>query len=74
MARFITLHRQVLRDGLVTVEAYVNVDQITYVSSQYGNNNLTFVGMPSGFVEAVESPEEIMRLINDGMSRRLRGA
>lgn len=63
MARFITLHREILRERLEKVEAYVNVEQITYISQQSGKTNCTFVGLPSGFVEAIESPEEIMNLI-----------
>ena len=63
MARFITLHREILRERLEKVEAYVNVEQITYISPQSGKTNRTFVGLPSGFVEAIESPEEIINLI-----------
>ena len=63
MARFIKLHREILRGELKTVEVYVNVEQITYISQQTGNSKFTFVGLPSGFVEAIESTEEIMNLI-----------
>ena len=52
MARFITLHREILKEKLEKTEVFVNVEQITYISKQSGKTNFTFVGLPSGFVEA----------------------
>ena len=73
MARFITLHREILQKGLMmSVEVYVNVDQITYISPQPGSK-YTFVGLPSGFVEATETPEEIMRIIRAQRGSSFRG-
>ena len=72
MARFITLHREILQKELVSVEVYVNVDQITYISPQPGSK-YTFVGLPSGFVEATETPEEIMRIIRAQRGSSFRG-
>lgn len=65
MPRFIKLHRELYREKLETVEVYVNVDNITFISKQSGKNKFTFVGLPSSFVEAIESPEEIMSIINN---------
>lgn len=64
MPRFIKLHRELLREKLETVDVYINVDNITYISQQSGKSKYTFVGLPSGFVEATESPEEIMSIIS----------
>ena len=72
MARFITLHRGILQKELVIVEVYVNVEQITYISAQSGSK-YTFVGLPSGFVEATETPEEIMRIIRAQRGSSFRG-
>ena len=72
MARFITLHREILQKELVIVEVYVNVEQITYISAQSGSK-YTFVGLPSGFVEATETPEEIMRIIRAQRGSSFRG-
>lgn len=72
MARFITLHREILQKELVIVEVYVNVEQITYISAQSGSK-YTFVGLPSGFVEATETPEEIMRIIRVQRGSSFRG-
>lgn len=72
MARFITLHREILQKELVVVEVYVNVEQITYISAQSGSK-YTFVGLPSGFVEATETPEEIMRIIRAQRGSSFRG-
>lgn len=72
MARFITLHREILQKELVSVEVYVNVEQITYISAQSGSK-YTFVGLPSGFVEATETPEEIMRIIRAQRGSSFRG-
>ena len=72
MARFITLHREILQKELVIVEVYVNVEQITYISAQSGSK-YTFVGLSSGFVEATETPEEIMRIIRAQRGSSFRG-
>ena len=72
MARFITLHREILQKELVIVEVYVNVEQITYISAQSGSK-YTFVGLPRGFVEATETPEEIMRIIRAQRGSSFRG-
>ena len=72
MARFITLHREILQKELVIVEVYVNVEQITYISAQSGSK-YTFVGLPGGFVEATETPEEIMRIIRAQRGSSFRG-
>ena len=72
MARFITLHREILQKELVIVEVYVNVEQITYISAQSGSK-YTFVGLPSGFIEATETPEEIMRIIRAQRGSSFRG-
>ena len=72
MARFIILHREILQKELVIVEVYVNVEQITYISAQSGSK-YTFVGLPSGFVEATETPEEIMRIIRAQRGSSFRG-
>lgn len=72
MARFITLHREILQKELMIVEVYVNVEQITYISAQSGSK-YTFVGLPSGFVEATETPEEIMRIIRAQRGSSFRG-
>lgn len=72
MARFITLHREILQKELVIVEVYVNVEQITYISAQSGSK-YTFVGLPSGFVEATETSEEIMRIIRAQRGSSFRG-
>ncbi len=72
MARFITLHREILQKELVIVEVYVNLEQITYISAQSGSK-YTFVGLPSGFVEATETPEEIMRIIRAQRGSSFRG-
>ena len=72
MARFITLHREILQKELVSVEVYVNVEQITYISAQSGSK-YTFVGLPSGFVEAIETPEEIMRIVRAQRGSSFRG-
>ena len=63
MARFIKLHREILRESLKKVAVYVNVEQIAYISQQSGKSKFTFVGLSSGFVEVIESTDEIMRLI-----------
>lgn len=73
MARFITLHNEIMRDTLVIEEVYVNVEQITYISRQNGRINSTLVCLPSGFVEVKETPEEIMRIITNSGVRCLRG-
>ena len=72
MARFITLHKEIRQKELVSVEVYVNVEQITYISAQSGSK-YTFVGLPSGFVEATETPEEIMRIIRAQRGSSFRG-
>ena len=72
MARFITLHREILKKELVSAEVYVNVEQITYISAQSGSK-YTFVGLPGGFVEATETPEEIMRIIRAQRGSSFRG-
>lgn len=72
MARFITLHREIRQKELVSAEVYVNVEQITYISAQSGSK-YTFVGLPGGFVEATETPEEIMRIIRAQRGSSFRG-
>ena len=54
------------------MEVYVNVEQITYISAKSGSK-YTFVGLPSGFVEATETPEEIMRIIRAQRGSSFRG-
>ena len=64
MARFITLHREILQNGgLKIVEVHVNVDQITHVCEQTGTGRFTFVGLTGGFTEVKESTEEVMKII-----------
>ena len=64
MARFITLHREILQNGgLKIVEAHVNVEHITHVSEQTGSGRFTFVGLTGSFLEVTESTEEIMKII-----------
>ena len=72
MARFITLHKEIRQKELVSAEVYVNVEQITYISAQSGSK-YTFVGLPGGFVEATETPEEIMRIIRAQRGSSFRG-
>lgn len=67
MARFIKLHTEILKEKLEITEVYVNVEQITYIGQRSGNSKFTLVSLPSAFVEATESPQEIMRLIRGGM-------
>lgn len=64
MARFIKLHKEILREKLEIVDTYVNVDNITLIRKQSGNTKFTLVQLTNGFVEVVESPEEIMSIIN----------
>ena len=64
MARFIKLHREIVKEKLEITEVYVNVDNITHVRKQWGNSKFTFVGVCGSFEEVVESPEQIMSLIN----------
>ena len=69
MARFITLH-EIGKD-----EAYVNIEQITFVHSvKYKTENgvnifRTQVVVAHGFVEVEETKDEVMSMIN----KRLRG-
>lgn len=67
MARFVKLHTEILKEKLELTEVYVNVEQITYIGQKSGNSRLTFISMPSAFVEVTESPQEIMHLIRGGM-------
>ena len=64
MARFIKLHREILRETVEITEVYVNVDKITRVCRQSGKSKFTYVGLSSSFEEVIESPEQIMSLIN----------
>ena len=64
MARFIKLHREILRETVEITEMYVNVDNITEFRRQSGKSKFTFVGLVSGCEEVTESPEEIMSIIN----------
>lgn len=64
MARFIKLHKEILREKLEIVDTYVNVDNITLIRKQSGNTKFTLVQLTNGFVEVVESPGEIMSIIN----------
>lgn len=64
MARFIKLHREILRETIEITEVYLNVDNITEVHKQSGKTKFTYVGLISGYEEVVESPEQIMSLIN----------
>lgn len=63
MARFIKLHREILRETTEITDVYLNVDNITEVHKQSGKTKFTYVGLISGYEEVVESPEQIMSLI-----------
>jgi hypothetical protein len=64
MARFIKLHREILKKELEIADVYVNVENIVAVRKQWGNSKFTYVALTSTFEEVIESPEEIMALIN----------
>lgn len=64
MARFIKLHREIVKEKVEITEVYVNVDNITEIHKQSGKTKFTYVGLISGYEEVVESPEQIMSLIN----------
>jgi len=49
---------------LEIADVYVNVENIVAVRKQWGNSKFTYVALTSTFEEVIESPEEIMALIN----------
>lgn len=72
MARFITLHKEILNGGIKIVDVHVNVDQITQITEQSGSR-FTFIGLTGGFVDVKESTEEVMKIIRATGCRSLRG-
>ena len=64
MARFIKLHREILRETVEITEVYLNVDNITEIHKQSGKTKFTYVGLIGSYAEVTESPEQIMSLIN----------